>query len=160
MVDNLCIRPATLNDARAIAAIWQELGWVKTLNEKTLPEIEEQVSRQMALCLNQDSHTALVAEQGLGQLLGYAMVHWSPCLFLPGPEGFVSELFVAAQARGKGVGGLLLKEMERLARQKGCSRLNLLNTRHRESYQRSFYAKHGWRERPEVANFVLYLEEA
>jgi len=160
MADDLRIRPAVPGDARAIAAIWRELGWVKAMQDKSLPEMEAQIARQLAGCLDQDGHTTLVAEKGPGRLLGYAMVHWSPCLFLPGPEGFVSELFVTDHARGKGVGGLLLKEVERLARQKGCSRLSLLNARHRDSYKRGFYAKQGWRERAEIANFVLYLEEA
>jgi len=34
----------------------------------------------------------------------------------------------------------------------------LLNMRKRESYQRNFYQKHGWEERPDAANFVLQLD--
>jgi hypothetical protein len=33
----------------------------------------------------------------------------------------------------------------------------LLNGCNRPSYERSFYKKLGWQERPEVANFVLPL---
>jgi GNAT superfamily N-acetyltransferase len=160
MAEVVQIRPAALGDAQGIALIWQELGWLDSLKNKTLPEMEAQISRQLKLCLNRDGHTVLVAENHTGQVAGYVVVHWSPCMFLKGPEGFVSELFVADHARGKGIGGLLLKEVKRLARQKGCPRLGLINARHRESYKRGFYAKQGWQERPEMANFVLYLEDA
>lgn len=37
-------------------------------------------------------------------------------------------------------------------------KLQLINFRHRESYERSFYTKHGWEERPLAANFALYLD--
>jgi hypothetical protein len=43
------------------------------------------------------------------------------------------------------------------AKSRGCSRLSLLNMRDRESYQRAFYAKDGWEERTDAANFVFDL---
>jgi hypothetical protein len=43
------------------------------------------------------------------------------------------------------------------ARQRGCFRLSLINMRRRESYQRRYYEKAGWEERPEAANFVYFL---
>ena len=39
----------------------------------------------------------------------------------------------------------------------GIVALGLLNDRDRESYQRHFYAKHGWTERPTMASFVRPL---
>jgi len=33
----------------------------------------------------------------------------------------------------------------------------LVNMRHRESYERQFYSKQGWKERAEAANFVYPL---
>jgi GNAT superfamily N-acetyltransferase len=78
-------------------------------------------------------------------------------LLLSGPEGYVSELFVAEGARGRGVGTRLIEAVEALARERGCSRLLLLNVRERESYERGFYAARGWQERPGVANFIKPL---
>ncbi len=40
------------------------------------------------------------------------------------------------------------------AARRGCWRLSLLNMRGRESYERAFYAKDGWQEREDAANFV------
>jgi GNAT superfamily N-acetyltransferase len=79
-------------------------------------------------------------------------------LLLSGPEGYVSELFVAEAARGRGVGTRLIEAIESLARQRGCARLMLLNVRERESYQRGFYTTRGWHERLNVANFIKPLE--
>ena len=36
----------------------------------------------------------------------------------------------------------------------------LINLRKRESYQRQFYAKQGWDERVDAANFILPLGKA
>jgi len=104
-----------------------------------------------------NSHTLYVAEDKEGSLLGYTNVHWLPYLFLAGPEGYVSELFIAQAARGQAVGSRLLQAVKEEARSRGCSRLSLLNMRDRESYQRGFYAKDGWEERPDAANFVFEL---
>jgi GNAT superfamily N-acetyltransferase len=81
-------------------------------------------------------------------------VHWIPYLFMSGPEGYVSELFVRNGERGQGVGTQLLQVVRAEARSRGCSRLALTNLRHRESYQRQFYTKAGWSERNDAAQFV------
>jgi hypothetical protein len=49
--------------------------------------------------------------------------------------------------------------LEEMAREKGCDRLMLTNAKQRQSYKRSFYHKCGWREREEIANFVLVLKD-
>ncbi len=92
--------------------------------------------------------------------MGYAAVHWLPYLFMPGPEGFVSELFIDDEARGQGIGTKLLESVKQEAQARGCTRLSLINLRDRESYQRGFYAKLGWQERPDAANFILRLKQS
>lgn len=42
-------------------------------------------------------------------IVGYIAVHWLPYLFLPAPEGYVSELFVSESVRGQGIGTQLLE---------------------------------------------------
>ena len=109
------------------------------------------------MCLADDSHSVLVAEGAKGVVLGYVAIHWLPYLMLPGPEGYVSELFVAESARGAGLGSKLLEAMKDMAIGRGCSRLMLVNRKTRESYKRGFYRKLSWEERQEFANFVLSL---
>jgi GNAT superfamily N-acetyltransferase len=152
------VRNATLADAPDLANLLRVTGWWAHIAAETSQQTVEHVTRHLALDLADDSHTVFVAEGPDGHIIGYAAVHWLPYLFLRGPEGNVSELFVHETVRGRGVGTLLIKTVEVEARQRGCSRLSLLNMRHRESFERGFYTKLGWEERPQAVNFVYYLE--
>ena len=154
---NWDIRSATPDDVPAIAALLRELGWFPFIKDEAEAETETRVKRHLRLCLTDDSHSVLVAHGDRGTVLGYVAVHWLPYLMLPGPEGYVSELFVAEAARGAGLGADLLETVKDMAISRGCSRMMLVNLRTRESYQRGFYRKLGWEEREEFANFVLHL---
>ena len=151
----ITIRPATPEDTAAIAAILNELDWFAPPNA---PLDTATVSRHLGLCAANDSHTILVAATATDKVVGYAAVHWLPYQFLPGPEGYVSELFVRRAARGQGAGAQLLAAVKAQAKARGCFRLRLLNHRQRESYQRSFYKKQGWQEHEWMAVFTLPLD--
>jgi GNAT superfamily N-acetyltransferase len=152
----LQIRSATANDAAAIAAIVRDLGWFAHINAAAMETTIGRIVQQLELCSADNSHSVYVAELD-GVVQGYAAVHYCPYLLFTGPEGYVSELFVADAARNQGIGTKLLEVIEQEARSRGCSRLGLLNLRSRESYKRDFYKKHGWVEREEVANFIYKL---
>ena len=155
---NFQTRKARPQDANALAKILRELSWFAHLASESLETTQERVSRHLNLCFSDDSHSVYVAETGPGQVVGYAAVHWLPYLFLSGPEGHVSELFIRESARGQGIGSRLLAAIKTEAKARGCARLALINIRSRESYQRHFYKKIGWQEREEVANFVYIME--
>lgn len=149
------IRRARLDDVEALAAFLAGLNYFHRLQAKSPAEVQAQVRKELALCLADASHSVYLAVDAQDQVLGYAAVHWLPYLFLPGPEGYVSELFVAEADRGQGIGAQLLEAVKNEAGTRGASRLTLINLRDRESYQRGFYAKHGWQEREDAANFIL-----
>ena len=151
------IRKATVGDARDLALLLRGIGWFDAFNGGALNALTEQVRARLEQCLVDDSHLVLVAADSDGKIAAYGSVHWLPYLFMPGPEGYVSELFVSAAARGRGIGRELLGAVEKEARVRGCQRLSLINLRNRESYQRQFYRKAGWRERSEAANFIYPL---
>jgi GNAT superfamily N-acetyltransferase len=151
------IRKATVGDARELALLLRGIGWFDAFNGGELNALTEQVRARLEQCLVDDSHLVLVAEDTDGKIVAYGSVHWLPYLFMPGPEGYVSELFVSAAARGRGIGRELLGAVEKEARVRGCQRLSLTNLRNRESYQRQFYSKAGWRERSEAVNFIYPL---
>lgn len=151
------IRKATVGDARELALLLRGIGWFDAFNGGELNALTEQVRARLEQCLVDDSHLVLVAEDTDGKIAAYGSVHWLPYLFMPGPEGYVSELFVSAAARGRGIGRELLGAVEKEARVRGCQRLSLTNLRNRESYQRQFYSKAGWRERSEAVNFIYPL---
>ena len=110
------IRKIEQRDVPAIAEILREPGLFARIESETPAETLNHISRQLALCLNDDSHLVLVAEVVDGEILGYAAVHWLPYLMLPGPKGHVSELIVDEAWRGRGLGARLLEAVEPEAR--------------------------------------------
>ncbi len=154
---NVQIRRAQMADTGAITHILRALGWFAHLNSESYERTERRIAHQFKFYNSADSHSVYVAENSAGDVVGYGTVHWIPALFLPGPEGYVAELFVGEAARGQGVGAKLLEAMKEEAKERGCSRLLVVNMRYRESYERGFYRKCGWEEQPDAANFVLRL---
>lgn len=151
------IRRAVIGDAPQLAKLLQRIGWFEAFRSRDLQDSIAQVESRLRQCLADTSHSVYIAEWPHGEIAGYASVHWLPYLFMAGPEGYLSELFLRDDARGQGMGRQLLKNIEAEARTRGCQRLSLMNLRTRESYQRQFYLKAGWHERSEAANFVLTL---
>jgi GNAT superfamily N-acetyltransferase len=151
------IRRAEAADAPSIADVLRSPGLSPRIREEAREVTLARVTTNLARCAEDDSHLVLVAEAPGGVIAGYGAVHWLPYLILTGGEGYVSELFIGDDFRGQGIGGRLLDAITEEARQRGCARLMLLNIRDRESYQRQFYAKRGWVERTDAANFVLQL---
>lgn len=149
------IREPEAGDIPALAELLASLeaaSWTRGMDR-----IE--VERVLSACLRgKTAGVYLRVAEAEGKLAGYASAHWLPNLILGGPEGYVSELFVAPADRGRGIGGALLEDLEAEARARGCVRLSLLNLRERESYRRGFYAKRGWTERPGAANLIKRLE--
>jgi GNAT superfamily N-acetyltransferase len=145
---DISIRKATLADASRLSDLLRRLDLFPAVQAEEPAETVQRLRRYLAQCLGDDSHSVYIAEDRQGALLAYAAAHWLPYLIQKGPEGFISELFVDAGARGQGVGTCLLEVVETEARQRGCARLSLINMRDRESYQRGFYAKQGWQDHP------------
>ena len=151
------IRSAQFTDCAALADLLLEIGWFKAINSKTPAQATTHIEGHLAECLADESHSVYVGVGENGQVVGYISVHWLAYLFMAGPEGFISELFVRPSASGQGVGTALLDTVKEHAIERGCDRLSLLNGRERESYERQFYQKHGWEERPDMSNFVYLL---
>ena len=151
------IRKASAQDAQSLAELLKDIGWFESFKSEPIEVASQRVRLHIEQCLADNSHLIFVAEAADGAIVGYGSVHWLPYLFLQGPEGLVSELFVRESARGQGVGRELLRNIETEARARGCARLSLINLRNRESYMRQFYVKAGWEERPEAANFIYRI---
>ena len=151
------LRKAQAADAEALTTLTRGIGWFDSFKAEPFDVARDRLAAHLDMCMADDSHSVYVAFDASDELIGYISVHWLPYLFLSGPEGFISELFVRDSQRGLGVGTRLLETVVQEARARGCSRLQLVNFRHRDSYQRRFYAKQGWEERPTAANFVLRL---
>lgn len=154
MESEILIREARREDAGAIATILRILGWTEHMKNEAPTTTEQYVAHLLELEVRDNCNTVLVAERANGAVVGYLAVHWFPHL-MRGMDGYVSELFVHPDETGKGTGSRLLEAVHALAVERGCTRLLLMNRRIRESYRRSFYAKHGWEEVSDGAFFSL-----
>ena len=150
------IRAVKLEDAPALADLVRDLGEFSSVTQENPIMTSERVERHLEIITTSERHTLLVAEDN-GELVGYCSAHWIP--MMSQLSGFVSELFVKASRRGEGVGTRLLEHIETEARARGCDRLHLENFRTKASYERSYYAKHGFSERPAAASFIFDLRE-
>jgi predicted N-acetyltransferase YhbS len=95
----MTIRKLTETDAPAIDAILRELQVFPYFEETPKEDTIHKIKQHIMMCLADDSHTMFVAENDNGTVVGYTSVHWIPYLMLSGPDGYVSELFVAASER-------------------------------------------------------------
>lgn len=153
---DITIRRALDTDAPAIHAILKSLGWFEHLDTEDADVATARIERHIRMCEQDDGHSSFVAEDA-GLPVGYASVHWLPYLFLTGPEGYLSELFVDEGHRGRGIASRLLDVVVAEAKSRGCSRLMLATRRGRDVYKSGFYSKRGWIEREDVANLVYEL---
>lgn len=151
------IRPAASSDAPALATLLHGIGWFASFEAGTS---DTHAARIAPLLAPSPHQLQLVACDAEGLIHGYCAVHWLPLAILQSWEAYVSELFIAASARGAGLGSQLLDQAVAAARLRGCSRIWLVNNRDRDSYQRGFYARQGWTEQPQAARFVLQLTPA
>ena len=107
-------------------------------------------------CIGQSGHEIIVAAVGR-EVVAYVAVHWVPFPMLGGREAYVSDLLVRADWRGHGLGNRLMEAVEEQASEVGCQRLMLNNRVDAESFERGFFAKAGFRQRTDFANFVKPL---
>ena len=150
------IRKAKESDYGQLINLLEGIGWFTEYFTNEKETLKNKFIKHIRLCTADNSHSIYVAEEG-NTILGYSSVHWLPYLFLSGPEGFISELFINEEKRGKGIGKSLIEAIKKEAFERGCSRLSLLNGRNRESYNRNFYRGCGFIERDQLANFILKL---
>lgn len=146
-MDDIAIVPATPQMAAQIADILVDTGWFPAIHRTRVEEVLAHGARGMS--------RLLVAQDKDGDIVGYVAYHLIPALFLPADEGYVSELFVRAGQRGRGIGAALLDAAVHDAEASGVARMMLLTGRNRDSYRRGFYRKNGWCEREQISNFIL-----
>ena len=151
------VERATVDDVVEIANIIAEYrGEGKPSNE--LAALRIAATQQLHTCIEDSSHRRiLVARDGDNDVAGYLAIHWIPFPALPGFEGYISDLIVAAKTRGQGFGQRLLQAAENEAKAKGACRLMLNNRQSAVSYERQFYSKSGFTERVGFSNFVKDL---
>lgn len=145
------IRTADPSDAPAIASILHAQRVFSHLADEPVDKTCQRVRDRLEASI--PTHDQILVARDDDRILGYGAVRWLPNLILRGPDGYLSELFLHPDARGRGVGTALLDAFRAEARRRGADRLWCINFRERESYQRGFYRKSGWTER-DIAVFT------
>ncbi len=151
------IRKVIPKDIPKIAQLIHSFGWFRCYNSLPLEKVVDSIKNQYDQIKNNDSHSIFVVENDKQELLGYFAVHLISMFILEGPEYYISEIFLYPQSRNQGIGTAVLQFVTEQAKARGCARVSLLNNKDRESYQRQFFAKKGFTERINMANFILEL---
>jgi len=96
----------------------------------------------------------LVAAGASGELLGFVHLHGARDFFTGEPHGHVSDIVVAPEAEGRGVGQALMAAAEDWARALGF-RLLSLHVFDGNARARAFYARLGYR--PDIVKLIKTL---
>ena len=114
------IRPAAPADAPSVARLLGELGY---------PTDAADVPRRLAAIRAEGNDVFLATDGdavlGLVSLVHYATIHAS------GPTAYIMALVVSSDARGRGVGRVLVDHAKRWATERGCRRLTVTSAEHR-----------------------------
>ncbi|WP_426369722.1 GNAT family N-acetyltransferase [Pseudocolwellia sp. HL-MZ7] len=117
-MSNLSIRTAVKDDAATILFFIRELA----IYEKAEHEVLATEATITESIFSDDSHVnALICELD-GKAIGIAVYFYNYSTWLAKPGLYLEDLYVSADARGKGAGKLLLQEMAKIALDKGCGR--------------------------------------
>ena len=113
------IRPGGPADLPVIAELIRELARFERLeHEVTMTEAD---LRRSLFGRRRHAETLLAEEDG--EVVGFALFFHNFSTFLGRPGIYLEDLFVRPQRRGHGVGQALLRELGRLAVERGCGRL-------------------------------------
>lgn len=109
------VRPAGVDDAAELARLNTEFNGVDDQPQAIAARLAD--PRRV--------ETPLLAEID-GQVVGFAALRVTPCVFYAQPHAELTELFVRPAYRRRGVGRALLACAEEMARQSGAGELMLL----------------------------------
>lgn len=135
MPPGIDIRGAAPADAADIARLLGQLGHPLTARDAAL--------RLEAVAADRTA-TVLVAS-GYGPLVGVVAVNCCPMLHHARPVARITTLVVDEDARGGGIGRLLVKAASQAARSAGCDMLELTSRAHREAAH-AFYRAIGFEQ--------------
>jgi len=125
-------------DYEAVCDLWKNAGAGIQLRRSDTPE-------EMLKKIQRDPDLFLLAVEE-GRIVGTVIGGYD------GRRGLIYHLAVDPHHRERGIGNLLMEEVERRLREKGCIKSYLLVTKENESAMR-FYEKRGWQPMDTV---VLY----
>lgn len=115
----MSVRPAEKRDVGVIMGFIKELAEYEGLAHEV---IADETSLERFLFGEHPVAEALIAEFQTTPI-GFALYFTTFSTFVGRPGLYLEDLYVRPNMRGKGVGTLLLQHVARLARERGCGRL-------------------------------------
>jgi GNAT superfamily N-acetyltransferase len=115
----LSIRPATAADAETIAVLVRELADYEKLLHEAKAEAADFVRE---LTAENPVIRVLIAEWD-GEPAGFALYFFNFSTFVGRPGLYLEDLFVRPALRSHGIGRALLRALARIARERGCGRM-------------------------------------
>lgn len=131
------VRRARPGDAHALRRLLRELGYD--------PADHRAADETMAQVVRHPEAAVFVACEGV-EVVGFVALSHRPQMRLGGRLASVDELVVTESRRGRGIGSALLEAAVQHARSLYCTRIDILQSRGRESYDRRFYQERGFEE--------------
>jgi len=134
---NIIIRDARDTDADAMELMLDQLGYPGT----------SAFIREKITMFNMREDARLLLAELDGKSVGLISIHFIPQLALRGDFARISYFVVEAASRNKGVGNAIGKQLEALARARGCDRIEVhCHARRTEAHR--FYLELGYTESP------------
>lgn len=142
------VRSAAVSDTEAVEALYRIL-----VNDSNVC-----VSADHLRSILEDQKTILLVAERSGSVVGTALVCiCSDVMYRDQPFAVVENIVVAPESRGNGVGAALLRSVERLCREKNCSKIMLLSSVERaEAHQ--FFERVGF-QGSRKKGFVKYRRQ-
>ncbi len=113
------IRPAEPADVPVIAELIRALARFEKL-ESEVTMTEERLAENL---FGRHRYAETLIAEDAGAPVGFALFFHNFSTFLALPGIYLEDLFVVPEHRGRGIGKALLKELARLAVERGCGRL-------------------------------------
>jgi GNAT superfamily N-acetyltransferase len=113
------IRPAVADDVSLILSFIRDLAAYEKLAHEVVAS-EDGIRRAL---FGPRPYAEVVIASDDGQPVGFALFFHNFSTFLGQPGIYLEDLFVRPAARGRGVGKRLLVHLARLARDRGCGRV-------------------------------------
>lgn len=117
------ILPATANEAGVVLGMIRGLAQYEKLEHAMTATEEELRETLFGEKPGAEVLLARLAGEGSAEWVGFALFFPNYSTFLAKPGIYLEDLFVKPEARGRGIGGALLKEIARLAVDRGCGRV-------------------------------------